>query len=117
MIAEKNEIKMAVEKDVILVHRDYSPLCYARVERIRPDVKPGWWRIDFLLLGIPMQQVSWVIEEQHLSGEPFMMGETRFSIELVQPTRFADDCWEEKRDNDRPRTNGGAKVIPLFGRR
>ncbi len=113
MIADRKAHWMVVEGEVILIHLDGSPTYFARVDRIEPDVKDGWWKLEFLLLTLPAERITWVIEESHMAGAQFMIGETLIWIEQIRPLSSGDNHDE---GNGKP-VPTGAKVIPFTGRR
>jgi hypothetical protein len=113
MIADRKAHWMVVEGEVILIHLDSSPAYFARVDRIEPDVKDGWWNLEFLLLTLPAERITWVIEESHMAGAQFMIGETLIWIEQIPPLASGEKREEE---NSKP-VPTGAKVIPFTGRR
>jgi len=69
--------------DLVLVHIDNKPGFYARIEDISPDVKPGWWRVKLLVLTIPLEIYTWILEEAQINGTPFTMGGTPIRMEQV----------------------------------
>lgn len=75
---------MATVNDLVLVHIDNTPAFFARIEEISPDVKPGWWHVTLLALGIPLQLYTWILDTSQISGEPFTMGGTPVRLELVE---------------------------------
>jgi hypothetical protein len=73
--------------DLVLVHISGQPAVYARVEAIEPDKKLGWWRIELLVLTIPPQVVTWILEREQIDGRPFSMEGTPMRLErVVLPT-------------------------------
>lgn len=114
MNARTKEKWMVAEKEVILLHIGGTPETFARVERIEPDVKEGWWQVDFLLLTIPPQNVSWVIAEPHMAGAQFSIGATPIRLEPVPSAPPEQPKVETRVEGEGSRP--GAKVIPLFGR-
>jgi len=75
---------MATINDLVLVHVDNRPGFYARVEEITPDVKKGWWQVKLLVLNLPLQVYTWILDESQLAGAPFTMGGTPLMIEKVE---------------------------------
>ena len=69
--------------DLVLIHIDEKPATYARIEDIDPDVKPGWWRVKLLILTLPMQVATWILEKSQIDGTPFTMGGTPMRLEKV----------------------------------
>lgn len=113
MIADRKAHWMVVEGEVILIHLDGSPAYFARVDRIEPDVKDGWWKLEFLLLTLPAERITWVIDESHMTGAQFMIGETLIWIEQI-PSLSSGDKHDEGNCKQIPTS---AKVIPFTGRR
>jgi hypothetical protein len=52
---------MSQEGDLVLVHVEGKPAFFARIETISPDVKPGWYQVGFLILQVPLVQVTWIL--------------------------------------------------------
>lgn len=75
---------MATINDLVLVHVDNRPGFYARIEEITPDVKKGWWQVKLLVLNMPLQVYTWILDESQLAGAPFTMGGTPLMIEKVE---------------------------------
>jgi len=113
MIADRKAHWMVVEGEVILIHLDGSPAYFAQVDRIEPDVKDGWWKLELLLLTLPAERITWVINESHMTGAQFMIGETLIWIEQI-PSLSSGDKHDEGNSKQIPT---GAKVIPFTGRR
>jgi hypothetical protein len=76
-----------VEGDLVLIHIENKPALYARVEKITADVKPNWWRVQFLMLTIPVQLVTWIIDDEQIRGANFTMDGTPIRIEKVVPPK------------------------------
>jgi hypothetical protein len=102
---------MAVEKDVVLIHFEEQPLAFARIEAIRPDVKPHWYQVTLLLLQLPLQAVTWILREAYIDGAPFTMNGKRMRIETVLCPPLAAP---EERPSPAPeRPAAAGKVIAL----
>jgi hypothetical protein len=106
---------MAVENDIVLIYLEKSPLAFARIESIEPDVKRGWYHAKFLLLQIPLQVVTWILRDAYINGETFTMGGKEMRIEKVvcpaDPQPVDDD--EPGKDTDRTAPGKKGKVISL----
>ncbi len=76
--------------DVILIHVDEKPAFYARVEEILPDVKKGWRQMRFLVLTVPLQEMTWTLEPSQIDGDGFTMGGTPIRIERLPDPRPAE---------------------------
>jgi hypothetical protein len=74
---------MALVNDIVLIYLEESPLAFARLESIDPDIKRGWFQVKFLMLQIPLQVVTWILREVYINGETFTMGGKRMRIEKV----------------------------------
>lgn len=74
---------MATIQDLVLAHIDNKPAFYARIEDITPDVKPGWWKVKLLVLTVPLQIYTWILDESQVNGAPFTMGEMPIMLEKV----------------------------------
>ncbi len=106
---------MAAENDIVLIYLEKSPLAFARIETIEPDIKRGWYQVKFLLLQIPLQVVTWILRDAYIDGEMFTMGGKEMRIEKVvcpaetEPLDHDDPTAES--DQAAPKDN--AKVITL----
>ena len=76
---------MAAINDLVLVHLDRNPAFYARINDINPDVKRGWYQVEFLVLTLPPQTLVWILEEGHLHGEEFTMGGRPVQLVEIPP--------------------------------
>lgn len=76
---------MASVTDLVLVHVDNRPGFFARIEDISPDVKPGWWQVSLLVLTVPLQVYTWILDSSQIDGAPFTMGGTPMMLEKVEP--------------------------------
>jgi hypothetical protein len=76
---------MAHINDLVLIHLDRQPAFYARIDDIRPDVKKGWYQVEFLVLTLPGQTMVWILEAEHLDGAEFTMGGRPVRLTLVPP--------------------------------
>lgn len=74
---------MATINDLVLVHVDNRPGFFARVEDISPDVKPGWWQVRLLVLTVPLQVYTWILDSSQIDGAHFTMGGTPMMLEKV----------------------------------
>lgn len=105
---------MTTEKDIVLIHMEGTPLSFARVEKISPDIKPDWYHIRLLLLQVPLQQVTWILRDSYIEGEEFTMSGKKMRLErIVSPP---EDSQTEPAAEKTPETGpapGKAKVISL----
>lgn len=107
--------------EIVLIHVDDKPGFYARIEELEPDVKPGWWQVKLLVLTLPLQIFTWILDEYQLQGSPFTMGGTPLRLEkVISPVELerAEMEKEAKERQIKMRQEGGApKVISLHDRR
>jgi len=106
---------MAIENDIVLVYLDDSPVFFARVESIWPDVKKEWFNIELLILQIPVKSIVWTLKDIYIEGSEFFMGGNRMRIEVV---RAPETGFEMDQDQKRPplsasRTNPFLKQNPF----
>ncbi len=113
---------MATVNDLVLVHIDNKPGFYARIEDIVPDVKPGWWQVRLLVLTVPLQVFTWILDESQLNGAPYTMGGTPVRLDKV----VAPATPEQETAPAKPgpalvekavKQGGGAKVVSLAERK
>jgi hypothetical protein len=102
--------------DLVLVHVDNQPGFFARIEDISPDFKPGWWQVKLLVLTMPLQVYTWILDEGQIEGVPYTMGGTPIQLEKITCPDKEDVPPAPPRKESPPRTSGG-KVVPLFGRK
>jgi len=90
-----------LETDVILVNINNNPSFFARVEKIYPDVKKGWWRVELLILQIPLIVTTWILDNEQIRGTDFTMGGTPIRIEkVVAPSMPPTNEPIEKKDHE-----------------
>lgn len=99
---------MAGINDLVLVYLDHKPAFYARIEDIRPDVKKGWYQVELLLLTLPSQVATWLLDREQINGQDFTMGGRPVRLALVprKPAPPPDGT-------ETPPPSGPGKVIPL----
>jgi len=101
--------------DLVLVHVDNRPGFFARIEDISPDVKPEWWQVKLLVLTIPLQVYTWILEESQIEGAPYTMGGTPVRLEKVISPE--DEALSVPSRKESSHEKGAGKVVPLFGRK
>lgn len=99
--------------DVVAVSISGEISFYARIEEIYPDRKKGWYNARFLILAVPLREVTWILEASQIDGEPFTMGGTPLKIERI-PFGAGND--ETPRAVDREKPKKPAKVIAFPGK-
>jgi hypothetical protein len=111
---------MAQTGDLVLVHIENKPGFYARLERITPDVKPGWWQVKLLVLTFPLQVYTWILDETQINGAPFTMGGTPIMLELLKFPAIPDEKPEALSggsDKKEDAARKGAKIVSLSDRK
>jgi hypothetical protein len=100
--------------DLVLIHMEDSPLAFARVEAIEPDIKPGWYHITLLMLQIPLQVVTWILRDAYIDGATFTMGGKEMRMEKVVCPKEAWPLKEAPSNESGSKPPAGiAKVISL----
>ena len=113
---------MSKEGDLVLVHVGDTPGFFARIECINADVKTDWYQVTFLVLQVPVVEVTWILRQEYIDGAPFTMGGKKMLIErVVAPPKQPPPEEERKSAKDRdkkpsPDAETG-KVISLFGKK
>jgi hypothetical protein len=109
---------MNTENDIVLIYLENSPLAFARIESIEPDIKRGWFHVKLLLLQIPLQVVTWILRDVYINGETFTMGGKEMRLEKVvcpeEPILDDTDVTEDhQEDAAAGKHDKNAKVITL----
>jgi hypothetical protein len=106
---------MNAENDIVLIYLENSPLAFARIESIEPDIKRGWFQVKLLLLQIPLQVVTWILRDAYINGETFTMGGKEMRLEkVVCPDDPEPDSTDDRqKDPVAVKPNKNAKVITL----
>ncbi len=95
--------------ELVLIYFDNTPTIYARIEEMRPDRKKGWWQMALLLLTIPAQPLTWILDEDQVRGADFTMQGNPMRIERLAQTTAA--AAPDKTPDKTRRTNN---VVSLF---
>ncbi|MFQ5677672.1 MAG: hypothetical protein ACE5G1_17415 [bacterium] len=110
-----------VEQDLVLIYVEEKPAFYARVEKISPDVKPKWWQVKFLMLTIPVNLTTWIIDDEQIRGADFTMGGTPIRIEKVEiPPEIAPPGKQQEGEESAETTAGKpqpARVLSMDKKR
>ena len=113
---------MSKEGDLVLVHVEDAPGFFARIECIHADVKTDWYQVTFLVLQVPVIEVTWILRQEYIAGAPFTMGGKKMLIErVVAPPKEPPPEKERNaaKDPDKKPTPGAetGKVISLFDKK
>jgi len=71
---------MIAPGDIVAIYIDDKPSIYARIEGITGDIKPHWLQVRLLFLSFPVQETTWILKEEYLSGSPFTMKDVPIKI-------------------------------------
>jgi hypothetical protein len=75
---------MTGPKDLVLIYLENQPVFFARIENIIADIKPGWVRMKFLILQVPVSLNEWILLPEYIQGDSFTMGGKKVHIEKVE---------------------------------
>ena len=99
---------MTGHQDLVLIYLENQPAFFARIEDVFPDIKPGWVRMKFLILQVPLSLGEWILLPEYIQGEEFTMGGKKVRIERVEVPQEAPEPLP-------PKTEG--KVVSISDRR
>jgi len=103
--------KALLENEIVLVYVEKQPAFFARVEKIVPDSKKGWWQVTFLLLRIPLSTITWIIDNDQIRGADFTMGGVNMRIEQVKSPLESEKS--KTQQNDESNESRGARILSL----
>ncbi len=105
---------MAYIGDVVLIYYREESAFFARIDSIKPDIKKGWFRVQFLILTIPLRTVTWILREEYINGVPFTMEGNPVRIEAVNPLPVESDSEDiNKRATEKVSPKDARKLIPF----
>jgi hypothetical protein len=106
-------------QEVVLVYVEDHPISFARVEKITPDHKPGWYHLKMLFLQLPMQVVTWILRDSYIDGAEFTMGGKRMRLETVVCPKDPHEATEKEEKPAKPALSNTATgaVISLADRK
>lgn len=112
---------MRMPGEVVVIYQEDLPALYARIEDYTPDQRPRWYQLRLLLLTFPPQEVTWILREPQIDGEPFTMGGVPLQIKSVPSTGTPEQEPEPAKPSPervRKTTKSPAgKLISLDGKR
>lgn len=101
---ETDEAAMAIENDIVLIYLEDSPIFFARVESIWPDVKRDWFNIELLVLQVPLKVIIWTLKDDYINGGTFYMDGKAMRMEVVKPPDDALGLGEHEEEDTSPGT-------------
>ena len=98
--------------DLVLIYYMGKPSVYARIEKIEPDVKEGWYQVELLLLTIPAQIVRWILREEYIDGTIFTMGgiPIRLGDIEIKPLSFKEVEEEVEKESEKKEEEKKSKI-------
>jgi hypothetical protein len=100
--------------EVVLVHLQNQPAFYVRIETLEPDRKKGWWHLTFLILSIPAQLTTWILDDDQIRGADFTIQGNPLRLERVKAPQPVETGEEEKPEQKDPDRKPGGRVISMF---
>jgi len=104
---------MATIGDVVLVYHSDRASFFARIDSIEPDRKKGWYKVQLLILTLPIRAVTWILREEYINGVPFTMEGNTIRIEAVKPLPPEPDTDDTQAESSDKGPSRGRKVIPF----
>lgn len=104
---------MTVVNDIVLIYMEDSPLFFARLEDISPDIKANWYHVKFLILTVPLQVVTWILRDSYIDGAEYTMGGKKMRIEKIICPGISEKVDTAEKDGQKDRKPKNAKVISL----
>ena len=92
------QMRALIENDLILVNVHGEPAFFARVEKIVPDMKKKWWQVTLLILQLPVQKMTWTIDDNQIRGEEFTMGGVPIRLEIVEVPADDEPVMDKKQE-------------------
>jgi hypothetical protein len=112
--------------DLVLVYMEGNPAFFARIEMIRPDLKPEWYQVKLLILQIPLVVATWILRRAYIDGDEFTMGGRPVRVvKVVSPEEVEETVESKSKEltnaskptHETPVSKGKAKVLSLADRR
>jgi hypothetical protein len=112
--------------DLVLVYMEGKPAFFARIEMIRPDLKPEWYQVKLLILQIPLVVATWILRRAYIDGDEFTMGGRPVRVVKVVSPEEVEEAVESKSKelsnfpeltHETPAPKGKAKVLSFADRR
>ncbi len=101
--------------DLVLIYYMGKPTVYARIEKIEPDIKEGWYQVDLLVLSIPAQIVRWILKEEYINGATFTMGGVPLRLGEIEISNLEDKLADTQQPQNKKsfKEQHSSKVIDL----
>ena len=89
------------EGEVLLVFFQNEPAFFIRIENILADKKRGWWHVQFITLTLPINEMSWILNNDHIRGGEFTMQDNPVHLERVLGSQSTSTNYSKDRP-DKP---------------
>ncbi len=101
--------------EVVLIYYGEKPAFFARIDSIEPDKKKDWFRVQLLVLTVPLRTITWILREEYINGVPFTMEGNPVRIQAVNPVRTGSDSEDTaaKGTTEKVASREGRKIIPF----
>jgi hypothetical protein len=99
--------------EIVAVYIDDKPFVYARIEDYEADVKPRWFKVKMLFLTFPQQEVTWILREAQVDGEPFTMDNIPVKLNTIKSSARPP---EKLKTKAQPSNRSDSKIIILAER-
>jgi hypothetical protein len=98
--------------EVLLVYFQQQPSFFMRVEKVEADIKKYWWHLHFITLTIPIEPVTWILDDDQMRGASFTMDGQPIHIERVGSE--IPNSSGGRTEPPPPDTTRDAQVISMF---
>jgi hypothetical protein len=101
--------------DVVFIYYAEKPAFFARIDSIEPDTKKDWFRVQLLVLTVPLRTITWILREEYINGVPFTMEGSPVRIQAVNPVPTGSDseATTGKGATEKVPSREGRKIIPF----
>lgn len=108
---------MATERDIVLIYSNGTPLTFARIEEILPDIKPNWYHVKLLILQMPLQPATWILRDSYINGKEFTMDGRKVRLELIECPEVAEQPAIHEEKDRKSKGSKEGKLILLSDRK
>jgi hypothetical protein len=101
--------------EVVLIYYGEKPAFFARIDSIEPDTKKDWFRVQLLVLTVPLRTITWILREEYINSVPFTMEGSPIRIQAVNavPTGWDSEATTGKGTTEKVPSREGRKIIPF----
>jgi len=102
------------EGEVLLAVINETPAFFLRIENIIADRKPDWWRLEFLILTLPLVKTTWIVDDEQIRGASFTMAGKPVQLERVKAPESRE---KPQRKEINENAQKPANVVSLFNQK